>query len=363
VIEPCVYKIEGRSPLARVRSPRPLNVAFGRQSASGRTVVRSTIISLATLLSLLLLAAPVAVKAQQGTKITRVGLLRLGSPPDPYVDAFRQGLHDLGYVEGQTIGLEYRWAQGDPARLSLLAAELVQLKVDIILTQGEAATRAVKQATDTIPIVMATSGDPVGAGLIASLARPGGNVTGLTSVAPDLSARRLQLLKQAVPKVSRVAILYNPTTVGDVLVVREAQTAARTLGVTVYPLEVRSSDELAPAFEVMTRDRVDALSFFGTPFIIAHQGRILNLAERWRLPTTCDWLEPANCLMNYGPNRLDMFRRAATYIDRILKGARPADLAVEQPTKFELVINLKTAKALGLTIPASVLAQASRVTE
>ena len=313
--------------------------------------------------ALIILAAPAAADAQQPGKIPRVGLLRPGSPPDPYVDAFRQGLRDLGYVEGQTIAIEYRWAEGRPARLPLLAAELVQLKVGVIVTQGEAATRAVKEATSTIPIVMATSGDPVGAGLIASLARPGGNVTGLSSVGPDITGKQLQLLKEAVPKVSRVAILYNPTILGTVLVVKEAQVAARTLGLTVHPVEVRVPDDLGPAFDAMTRERAEALYAPGDPFTFTNQRRILDLAAKRRLPVISVFRDFADGggLMSYGPNRLDMFRRAATFVDKILKGAKPADLPVEQPTKLELVVNLKTAKALGLTIPQSVLIRADQV--
>jgi putative tryptophan/tyrosine transport system substrate-binding protein len=300
-------------------------------------------------------------EAQQPKKVPRVGVLRSGSPPDPYVDAFRQGLRDLGYIERQTIAIEYRWAEGKSARLPLLAAELIQLKVDVILTQGEVATRAVKEATSTIPIVMATSGDPVGAGLVASLARPGGKVTGLSAVAPDLTGKRLQLLKEAVPKVSRVAILYNPTILGAVLAVKDAQAAARTLRLTVQPVEVRAPDELGSAFDAMTRERAEAILAIGDPFTITHQRQILDLAAKRRLPTTFDWLESADCLISYGPNRLDMFRRAATFVDKILKGRKPADLPVEQPTKFELVINMKTAKQIGLTIPPNVLARADKV--
>jgi len=315
----------------------------------------------AAILVLSLLAAPLAASAQQPAKIPRVGLLRPGVPPDPYVDVFRQGLRDLGYVEGQTIAIEYRWAEGRSARFPLLAAELVHLKVDVIVTQGELATRAVKEATNTIPIVMGSSGDPLGAGLVASLVRPGGNVTGLSSVAPDMTGKRLQLLKEAVPKVSRVAIPYNPTNVADVLVVKEAQAAAGTLGLTVQPLGVRAPDEIGPAFDAMTRERADALLAFGEPFTITHQGRILDLAAKRRLPTTCDWLESAGCLMSYGPDRLDMFRRAATFVDKILKGRKPADLPVEQPTRFKLILNLKTAKALRLTVPQTFLIRADQV--
>jgi len=309
----------------------------------------------------MLFALGFSAQAQQAKKVPRVGVLRPGSPPDPYVDAFRQGLRDLGYVEGKNIAIEYRWAEGKSAGLPLLAAELVHLKVDAIVTQGEAATRAVKEATSTIPIVMATSGDPVGAGLVASLARPGGNVTGLSAVAPDLTGKRLQLLKEAVPKVSRVAILYNPTILGAVLSVKEAQAAAPPLALKVQPVEVRAPDELGPAFDAMTRERAEALFAIGDPFTITHQRQILDLAAKRRLPTTFDWLEPADCLISYGPNRLDMFRRAATFVDKVLKGTKPEDLPVEQPMKFELVINLKTAKQIGLTIPQSVLYRADKV--
>ena len=309
----------------------------------------------------MLLALSFPAEAQQPKKVPRVGLLRPGSPPDPYADAFRQGLRDLGYVEGKNIAIEYRWAEGKSARLPLLAAELVHLKVDVIVTQGEVATRVVKEATSTIPIVMATSGDPVGAGLIASLARPGGNVTGLSSVVTDLTGKRLQLLKEAVPKVSRVAFLYNPTILATVLSAKEAQDAAPPLGLTVQLVEVRTPDELGPAFDAMTRSSAEALFAIGDPFTITHQRQVLDLAAKRRLPTTCDWLESAGCLIGYGPNRLDMFWRAATFVDKILKGRKPADLPVEQPTKFELVINLKTAKQIGLTISPDVLARADKV--
>ena len=307
------------------------------------------------------LVSPLAGETQQAAKIPRVGLLRPGSPPDPYVEAFRQGLRDLGYVEPQTIALEYRWAEGRAARLPRLAAELVQLKVDVIVTQGEEAARVVKQATSTIPIVMATSGDPVGTGLVASLARPGGNVTGLSAVTPDIIGKQLQLLKEAVPKVSRVAILTVPGNMTIVHSMKEAQAAARTLGLTLQPRDVRAPDDLGPAFDAMSRERADALYLFADTFTIAHQRQILNLAAKHRLPTICTWRESRDCLMSYGTDRLDMFRRAATYVDKILKGAKPADLPVEQPTKLELVLNTRTAKALALTIPPSVLSRADHV--
>src|SRR5262245_8124415 len=306
---------------------------------------------------------PLAGAAQQAGKIPRVGLLRPGSPPDVYVDAFRRGLNDRGHVEQQTIVLEYRWAEGSLARLPRLAAELVQLKVDVIVTQGEEAARAAKGATSTIPIVMATSGDPIGAGLVASLARPGGNVTGLSTLIPEVIGKQLQLLREAVPKVSRVAILSVPGNVAMARSVKEAQGAARTLGLTIRPRDARTAEELAPAFDAMIRDRADALFLFADVFTISHQARILDLAAKRRLPTMCTWRESVDCLMSYGTDRVEMFRLAATYVDRILKGAKPADLPVQQPTKLDLVINLKTAKALNLTIPPSVLRRADQVIE
>jgi putative ABC transport system substrate-binding protein len=312
-------------------------------------------------LTLGMLAAPRAPDAQPAAKIPRVGLLRPGSPPDPYVDAFRRGLQDLGHVERQTIALEYRWAEGKTALFPRLATELVQLKVDVIVTQGEEAARSVKEATSTIPIVMATSGDPVGAGLVASLARPGANVTGLSAVTPDVISKQLQLLKEAVPRVARVAILSIPGNRAVAHSVKEANDAAGTLALTLQPRDVRAPDDLGPAFDAMMRERAQAVFLFADIFTITHQRRILDLAAKHRLPTMCTWLEAANCLMSYGTNRFDMFRLAASYVDKILKGAKPADLPIEQPTKFELVINLKTAKALGLTIPHSLLLRADHV--
>ncbi|MGH7827482.1 MAG: ABC transporter substrate-binding protein [Candidatus Binatia bacterium] len=315
------------------------------------------------ILCAMLFALCAAAQAQPPAKIPRVGLLRPGSPPDPYVDAFRQGLRDLGYIEGQSVAIEYRWLEGRSARLPALAAELVHLKVDVIVTQGEVMTRPVKKATNTIPIVMATSGDPVGAGLISSLARPAGNITGLSSVSADISGKRLQLLKEAIPTVSRVAMLYNPTIVSAVLEVKGAQIVAPPLGMTVQPLEMRTPADLRPAFDAMTRERADALLVQGDPFTMTQRSRILDLATKRRLPVISVFGDFVNAggLMSYGPNRLDMFRRAAIYVDKILKGAKPADLPVEQPTKFEFVINLKAAKQIGLTIPANVLARADRV--
>jgi putative ABC transport system substrate-binding protein len=289
--------------------------------------------------------------------------LRPGSPPDPYVAAFRKSLRDLGQVEGQTITIEIRWLEGKSERLPSLAAELVRLNVDVIVTQGEVMTRPVKEATSTIPIVMATSGDPVGAGLIASLARPGGNVTGLSSISPDISGKRLQLLKEAIPKVSRVAVLYNPSVVAALLELNEAKLAAPRLGMSVQPLDVRNSSDLDAAFDLITKERAEALFVQGDPFTMTNRKRILGLAAKRRLPVISVFGDFADSggLMSYGPNRLDMFRRTAVFVDKILKGAKPADLPVEQPTKFEFVINLKTAKQIGLTIPPNVLVRADRV--
>ena len=299
--------------------------------------------------------------AQPATKMPRVGVLRLGSPPDPYVDAFRRGLRDLGYVEGQTIALEYRWAEGKATRLPALAAELVQLKVDVIVTQGEEATRAAKEATSAIPIVMASSGDPVVSGLVKSLARPGGNVTGLSTLAPEIIKKQLQLLKEAVPRVSRVAILSIPGNLALVQSVKEAQGAAQTLGLTIQVHEVRAIDELGSAFDAMKREHADALFLFADAFTVNYQKPIFDLATSRRLPTTCASLESTACLLIYGTSRLEMFRLAATYVDKILKGAKPADLPVEQATKFELIVNVRTAKALGITIPRSILGRADRI--
>jgi len=325
--------------------------------------MRGRIFGLIVILTLGLLAKALLADAQESGKVYRIVLIRPGSPPDPYVAAFRQGLRELGYIEGKNIALEYRWVEGRSERLPLLAAELMHLKVDVIVTQGEVMTRPVKEATHTIPIVMATSGDPVGAGLIASLAHPGGNVTGLSSLSPDLFGKRLQLLKEAMPQVSRVAILYNPTIVAAILEVQVAQDAAPTLGLTIQPLVVRTSGDLDPAFDAMSREHSEVLFVQGDPFTMTQRKRILELAAKRHLPVISifgDFTDNGG-LMSYGPNRLDMFRRAATYVDKILKGTKPADLPVQQPSKYDLVINLKTARALGITIPPTVLYQATRL--
>jgi len=310
------------------------------------------------------LGLPVAVEAQQGGKVPRIGFLFYGSPgPSPELDAFRQGLRELGCIEGQNIAIEVRFASGRVERLPELAAELVRLKPDVIVTPGTPASVAAKQATSTIPIVFAGVADAVGAGLVANFARPGGNITGLTGISAELGGKRLELLKEVAPKASRVAVLYNPADRSNVLVLKELQESAPALRLTLQPLGVRGPGEFEGAFVAMSRKRAHAL--FGAAGILTteHRKAIVDLAAKSRIPAM--WGERqfvvAGGLMSYAVNFYDQVRRAATYVDKILKGAKPADLPVEQPTTFELVINLKTAKALGLTIPQSVLIRADEV--
>ena len=311
-----------------------------------------------------LLAAPLATEAQQVRKVYRTGVL--ANEPSPMWEAFRQRLKELGYVEGQNIVFEYRWAAGQVERFPGLAAELVGLKVDVIVTVGNAATGALKRATATVPIVMATSGDPVGAGLVTSLAHPGGNVTGLTVVAGrDMQGKQLELLKEAVPKFARVAYLFDAANPGSLLAQKELEAAARALGVGLRLTEIRNENDLEAAFTAIMKERVGALLVATGPFETVHRRRIVDLAASSRLPAMygARWFVDDGGLISYGVSLLDNFRRAATYVDKILKGAKPADLPVEQPTKFELVINLKTAKALGLTIPPSLLSRADQLIE
>jgi len=303
-------------------------------------------------------------EAQQAAKIPRVGFLSPFSPSATALwhEAFRQGLRDLGWVEGKNISIEYRYAEGRHDRLPDLAADLVRLKVDVIVTATATDGQAAKHATRAIPIVIA-SGDLVGSGLVESLARPGGNITGLSHMAPELAGKRLELLKEMVPKLSRVAVLWNPQGRTSTLSWNEMQLPARKLGVQLHSLEVRSPNDFAKAFEEATRARAGALAIMPNPVFVTNLKRIADLAAKHRLPSIFHLREFADSggLLTYGIDRADMFRRAATYVDKILKGAKPADLPVEQPTKFQLVINLKTAKALGLTIPQSVLFRADQV--
>jgi putative tryptophan/tyrosine transport system substrate-binding protein len=308
-----------------------------------------------------LLAAPLAVRAQQPGRLPRIGVLWPISD-DAELKAFRQGLHELGYVEQQNIVLEYRYARGKDEVLPALAAELVALNVDIILTYGVTAAKAARQATTTIPIVNGSMSDPVAAGLAESLARPGGNVTGLTSRSPTLSAKRLELIKEVVPGLSRVAVLSTPAPTAQ-LGLQEMKVAARSLGVSLLVQQVQEPNEFESAFSEMTKARAGALLVLADLRFNEHLRRLVDLAAEHRLPvayTSKDFVDGGG-LMSYGPSWPDQFRRAAGYIDKILKGAKPADLPIEGPIKFELVINLKTAKALGLTIPQTIMLRADEV--
>jgi putative ABC transport system substrate-binding protein len=318
---------------------------------------------------LLLSASFYTAAAQPAGKMPRVGYLTSWSDSDPGrqrgLEAFRQGLRELGYVEGQNIAIESRSAEGKDDRLPALAADLVRSKVDVIVAASGAATRAVQQTTRTIPIVMSLVNDPVGSGLVASLARPGGNVTGLTIMAPDLSGKRLQLLKEVVPKVSRVALLRNPDNPADAAMLREAEAAAQALGVRLQILKTRTPQEIEGAFAAMIKERAGAFLMLSDAIFFTQRRQIAELAAKGRLPSisgASDYPD-AGGLMGYGANLSDLERRAATFVARILKGAKPGDLPVAQPTKFDLVINLRTAKAIGLTIPPSLLQRADRIIE
>jgi putative tryptophan/tyrosine transport system substrate-binding protein len=306
-------------------------------------------------------AWPLSARAQQSTKIPRIGII----DDSPIWNAFRHGLRDLGYLEGQNIAFEYRYASGLPDRLAWVAAELVRRPVDLIATFGTPPTLAAKQATTTIPIVMVGVGDPVGAGLVSSLARPGGNITGNTILGPEVAGKRLQLLKEVIPSLSRVAFLWNPDNASHPAQVAELQVAVRTLGIKLIPVAVRSSDEFDSAFAAMIRERPDAFLMTNDPFHQLNIGTIIDFLANNRLPGMFLTREivVAGGFLSYGASLPDLFRRAAIYVDKILKGTKPADLPVEQPVKFELAINLKTAKALGLAIPESFLLRVDEVIE
>jgi putative ABC transport system substrate-binding protein len=313
------------------------------------------------------LAPPLAVNAQQNTKVFLIGILANVRPTyseGPRLwGAFIEGLRELGYVEGRNIRIEWRISDGKYERLPDLAAELVRLNVDVIVVPADQNAAAAKRATRTIPIVMTGSSDPVGSGLVASLARPGGNVTGLSILAPEMAAKQIALLKELVPRISRVAVLRNPTNPGHALSLEEAKVTARSLGLSLQVLEARAPDEIDGAFAAMTKERAGALLVLWDGMFLVHQSRIIDLATRNRLPAMYQYRGAVvtGGLMAYGPSNQESNRHAAGYVDKILRGAKPADLPVEQPTTFELVINLGAAKALGLVIPQPLLVRADEV--
>jgi putative ABC transport system substrate-binding protein len=316
-------------------------------------------------IALTFVSGGVEARAQQPTKIPRIGWLggASASALASRLDAFRQGLRELGYVEGKNIVIELRAAEAKPDQLPALAAELVRLKVDVIVTGGGRATRAAKEATNTIPIVMAQVPDPVGDGFVASLARPGGNITGLSALGPELSGKRLELLKETVPRLSRVAVLGTSTTPGNAQQLREVELAAGALQVKLQFLDVLDPKDVETAFRAASKGHAEGVLVLSASVFVSRRTQVLDLAQKSRLPAIyyrSEFVE-AGGLMSYGVNDTDLYRRAATYVDKILKGTKPADLPVEQPTKFEFIINLKAAKQIGLTIPPNVLARADRV--
>ena len=326
-----------------------------------RTVFRAIAMVLATL------CIPLASHAQQAGKVPRIGFLGAVTPEDfPHLEeAFREGLRELGYVEGQNLAIEYRWAEGRAERLPDLAAELAQFKVDAIFAITSAAARAAKSATTTIPVVFVGVSDPVRYGLVASLARPGGNMTGLGHFTPELNGKRLELLKEAVPRLSRVAVLWNTGNESHEEQLKDLASPARTLGMHLRPAGVQKPEDLEGAFQTMAKEQAGGLMILASSLTHRHLTRIADLAVKHRLPSIMEFSEFADAggLLMYGPTWASMFRRGGQLVGRILKGAEPGDLPVEQPTKFELVVNLQTAKALGLTIPQSLLIRADKAIE
>jgi ABC-type uncharacterized transport system substrate-binding protein len=314
--------------------------------------------------TVVMLAVAVMAEAQQQKKIPRIGYLTLSSSsPSPLQEAFRGGLRQLGYIEGQNIHIEYRYAAGKLERLPELAAELVGLKVDVIVAANTQSIEASRRATKTIPIVFPVTFDPVASGFVASLARPGGNLTGLTTLNQEVAGKRVELLKEVLPKLSRVAVLRDPTNTGSLFALKETEAATNHLGIRTQVVEVRNSDEFEGAVKTAIRERAHALILLPDNLFIRQPSRMIDLVTKNRLPTMFGDHESveAGGLMYYGANLGDLYRRAATYVDKILKGAKPADLPVEQPKKFEFIVNLKAAKQIGLTIPPNVLARADRV--
>jgi len=317
------------------------------------------------LVSTVSLTAGFCAEAQQLDKIPRIGFLQGLSPSanTDRIEAFRQGLRDLGYAEGKNIAIEFRWADGKVERLPALAAELVRMKVNAIVTAGPTPTRAAKEATKTIPIIMAFDIDPVGSGLVTSLARPGGNLTGMSTLAPEISGKHIELLKETIPGLSRVAALETSTIPGSAQELKEVELVARALAVQILRLEVRDPKDIEIAFRTASKARAEAVLVGTSRILFSHRSQVANLATKYRLPAM--YIEQefvlAGGLMTYAASIADLYRRAATYVDKILKGAKPSELPIEQPTKFEFVINLKAAKQIGLTIPPNVLVRADRV--
>lgn len=352
--------------MARVRKPAKGNLSGMWASVprlGGRLMDRRTFIGA---MAGSLVAAAFAVDAQQTVTTARIGYLGNTNPTHhaPSLAAFRQGLRDLGWVEGQNLSIEYRWADGDLDRLPALAAELVKLRIDVIVTAGAPAIRAAMQASSTIPVVVAVMSDPVGEGFAANLARPGGNVTGLANQFENLVSKQLQFLKETVPKASRVAILFR-TTAHPSATRKAAEAAARALGLAARVIEIRDVTDFDGAFKAARSEGADVLLVLPSPAFNRHRARLAELTAKYRLPAIYENGEYVDDggLMSYGPNFPDMFRRSASYVDRILRGARPGDLPIEQAERFEFVINLKTAKALGLTIPPSIQLQTTRVVQ
>jgi ABC-type uncharacterized transport system substrate-binding protein len=337
--------------------------ANSEEEENGRKLMRKNIIGLT--LCAMLFALCIPAQAQQPTKIPRIGYLSVLSPSTmaDRIEAFRQGLRELAYVEGKNIVIEWRYGQEKSGRVSELATELVRLKVDVIISGGNSATQAAKKATDSIPIVMTRASDPVASGFVASLARPGGNITGLSTLAPEISGKRLELLQEIIPRLSRVAVLGTSTSPGNAQELREVELAAGALGVNIQYVDVLSPKDIENAFRAAVRGRADAVLMMVGAFRTSQQKEITELAAKSRLPVTYESARSveAGGLMSYGVSMIDLDRRATTYVDKILKGTKPADLPVEQPKKFEFIINLKAAKQIGLTIPPNVLARADRV--
>ena len=311
--------------------------------------------------------APLAAEGQEPTRVWRIGFLGAGSysSGDPRVEALRRGLRELGYAEGRNLAIEFRWAEGHSNRLPALAAELATLKIDAIVSQGTQATDAARRAATTIPIVFAVAGDPIGTGLVTSLARPGGNVTGLTDIAPEMAGKRLALLREVAPSITRIAVLWNPSNPSAAPQMKDTSAVARSFALPIRSLELKDVSQLESAFATAVQDRAGAVIVLSDGALYGRRAQIAMLAAKHRLPCvawTPEFAE-SGCLMTYGANVVEMHRRAAMFVDKIWRGAKPADLPIEQPTKFDLAINLKTAKALGLSIPPSLLQRADQVIE